>query len=108
MTIESEPYTRIYRVPPFPVPRTEEAAKAVGMPWPLGETDEEVEDTIQWLMREGVERKADADGLVIVEYRDLGETPPENINPLADRQLGRPARDFTWRTFEAVGIRPDA
>lgn len=82
-------YRKRYRCPPIPIPRDEPAD----------------EPTLVWLVRESFDRKAASDALVIVEFNDLGEVPPEDIPPKADKQLGRPATDFVWRAFEGVGER---
>lgn len=65
-------------------------------------------DLLVWLTRESFDRKAAADALAIVEFVDAGTMAPEDIPPKADKQLGRPAADFTWRVFEGVGERPSA
>lgn len=64
------------------------------------------EPTLIWLTRESFDRKAAADALVIVDFKDAGEVAAEDIPPKADKQLGKPAKEFVWRAFEGVGERP--
>ena len=73
------------------------------VPVPRGEVVDE--PVLVWLTRESFDRKARADALVIVDFTDLGEVPPEDIPPKVDKQLGRPAADYVWRAFEGVGER---
>lgn len=63
------------------------------------------EDVLVWLTRESFDRKAEADSLHLITFTDLGDVAPEDIPPKADKQLGRPAKDFVWRAFEGVGER---
>lgn len=63
------------------------------------------EPTLVWLTRESFDHKAATEALVIVDFQDAGEVPPEDIPPKADKQLGRPAAEFIWRAFEGVGER---
>lgn len=71
--------------------------------------DEGADDQVAvWLTRESFDRAAAADSLRITAFTDLGELPATNIPPKVDKQLGRPAGEFIWRLFEAVGRRADA
>lgn len=93
-------YTKVYAPPPIPLPRTAEvAALFPDIPWPVDE------DTLVWLTRESFVRQAENDYLELTEFRDCGEVPVEDIPPLVERQLGRPATDFVWRRFEGVAQR---
>ena len=72
-----------------PIPRDQHAHDAVAV----------------WLTRESFDRAAAADCLQLVEFTDLGELAAADIPPKVDKQLGRPAGDFTWRLFEGVARR---
>ena len=61
-----------------------------------------------WLVRESFDRAAAADALVLADFRDLGELAIEDIPPKAEKQMGRPASDFVWRSFEGIGRRTEA
>lgn len=63
------------------------------------------DDVLVWLTRESFDRAAEADSLVLREFTDLGEVAPEDIPPKVEKQLGKPATDFVWRSFEGVGER---
>jgi hypothetical protein len=68
--------------------------------------DAAVSDAVTvWLARESFDRKAASDALVLAEFSDAGEMPPDDVPPKAEKQLGRPATDFVWRVFEGVGRR---
>lgn len=58
-----------------------------------------------WYARESFDRAASADSLVLVAFTDLGEVAAEDIPPKVEKQLGKPATDFVWRSFEGVGER---
>lgn len=63
------------------------------------------DDLLVWLTRESFDRQAAGDCLQLVEFTDRGELAPDDIPPLAEKQLGAPAADFVWRSFEGVGQR---
>ena len=68
--------------------------------------DGQVDDSVTvWLTRESFERKAAGDALVLTDFTDLGEVDPADISPKAEKQLGRPATDFVWRSFTGTGAR---
>jgi hypothetical protein len=92
-------YTRRY-TSLVPLPRDEQSAELLGSQWPVDVS------LFIWLVREGFERRATADALEIIEFNDLGEIAPEDVNPKADEQLGHPAAEFIWRSFEAIAQRP--
>ncbi len=72
---------------------------------PLPQDQAATDELLVWLTRESFDRKAASDALVITEFTDDGVVPPEDIPPKVEKQLGRPATDFVWRVFEAVGER---
>lgn len=63
------------------------------------------EQQLLWLTAESFSRAAEADALVLSEFTDLGEVLPEDIPPKVEKQMGRPAADYVWRSFEGVGVR---
>jgi hypothetical protein len=81
-------YQKVYRTV-VPVPR-----------------DQSVDDAVTvWLVRESFERTAESNALVLTSFTDLGEVAAEDIPPKAEKQLGRPATAFVWRSFEGVAER---
>ena len=55
------------------------------------------EDVLLWLMRESAETKARQHLLSVVEFEDLGDVPPEDINPIGVKQLGPGFAGCTFR-----------
>lgn len=105
---ESDYYTEHWVVH-FPLPRDDETAAwlkergyAFGV-WPITEDDDKA---LVWFQREGFDREAASKGLVLIDFQDLGEMPPESIPPSADQLLGRPSADFVWRHFTGTARRP--
>lgn len=63
------------------------------------------EAVLVWLMRESAERKAAQLLLQVVEFDDLGEVPPEDINPVGVKQLGPGFNGCTFRAFHVAAER---
>lgn len=59
-----------------------------------------------WLTRESFERVAAGQGLVLAEWSDEGELDPEDVPPVAEKQMGRAAKDLAWRHFTGIARRP--
>lgn len=107
-TDESDYYTEHWVVH-FPLPRDDDTAawlKEHGHDFGVWPITEDAEKLLVWLQFEGFVREATGKGLVLIEFNDLGEVPPESIPPSADQILGRPSTDFVWRHFTGTGRRP--
>ena len=63
------------------------------------------ESVLLWLMRESAERTAAQLLLQVVEFDDLGEVAPEDINPVGVKQLGPGFAGCTFRAFHVAAER---
>ena len=67
--------------------------------------DGDDEDLLVWLLRESAENAAASYLLKVVEFTDLGDVPPEDINPIGVKQLGPDYYGCRFRAFHVVAER---
>lgn len=83
-----------------------EVTKTAVVPVPRTVLGTDEEQVLVWLARESFERVAAAEMLELVEWRDLGELPAEEVPPMQEATHSAPVEEFAWRRFEGVMRRP--
>ncbi len=61
--------------------------------------------TMLWLLRESAETTAESFLLKVVEFTDLGEVLPEDIDPRGVKALGEEYKDARFRAYRVVAER---
>lgn len=63
------------------------------------------EAVLLWLMRESAEQTAESFLLKVVEFRDLGDVPPADIDPRGIKTLGEAYAKCRFRAYRVVAER---